>query len=121
MKTLIFFTTIILSSTAFADGKEVFNQVCARCHLQGMLGAPKFGNHVDWSPRIKEGKIDLIAEAYSGIRLMPAKGGRPDLSLEEFSSAVIYMTNQAGANWQMPTPSEYQKINKTIQKKIKAR
>lgn len=97
-------------SLALADGKAVFNQVCASCHLQGMNSAPKLGSRVDWSARIKEGKVDLIAEAYSGVRLMPAKGGKPDLSIEDFSSAVIYMANQAGASWKALNQTEHQKI-----------
>ena len=117
MNKFTFLSFLLISNLACADGQQVFNQVCASCHTQGMLGAPKFGNAADWAPRIKEGKVDLIAEAYMGVRLMPPKGGQPDLSLKEFSSAVIYMTNQAGADWQMPTPNEYQKIKKMMAKK----
>lgn len=117
MNKFTFLSFLLISNLAFADGKQVFNQVCAACHTQGMLGAPKFGKTADWAPRIKEGKVDLIAEAYMGVRLMPPKGGQPDLSLKEFSSAVIYMTNHAGADWQMPTANEYQKIKKMMAKK----
>ena len=121
MNKFTFLSFLLISNLACADGKQVFNQVCASCHTQGMIGAPKFGNAADWAPRIKEGKVDLIAEAYMGVRLMPPKGGQPDLSLKEFSSAVIYMTNHAGADWQMPTPYEYQKIKKMMAKKALAK
>ena len=110
---------LAISSKALAEGNQVFTQVCAACHQQGMLGAPKFGSIEEWVLRIKEGKIDLIAEAYVGVRAMPPKGGQPDLSLEEFSSAAIYMANAAGANWQIPTPQEYQKIKKIMARKVK--
>lgn len=119
MKRLIFLLFLLISDHVFADGQQVFNEVCASCHAQGLVGAPRFGNRLDWAPRIKEGKVDLIAEAYMGVRLMPPKGGKPDLSLEEFSSAVIYMTKHAGANWYMPSTYEYEKINKMIKKKSK--
>jgi mono/diheme cytochrome c family protein len=119
MKRLIFLLLLLIYDYVLADGQQVFNEVCASCHAQGLAGAPRFGNRVDWAPRIKEGKVDLIAEAYMGVRLMPPKGGKPDLSIEEFSSAVVYMANHAGANWQMPTPHEYEKINKMIKKKSK--
>lgn len=106
----------MLPSLAFADGQAVFNQVCASCHLQGINGAPKLGSHADWAARIKEGKVDLIAEAYGGVRLMPAKGGKSDLSIEAFSAAVIYMANQAGADWKALNQTEHQKITRKLEK-----
>lgn len=114
MKNILMLFVFLLPSTAFADGRSVFNNVCASCHLQGVNGAPKFGNRVDWAPRIKEGKINLIAEAYGGVRLMPAKGGKPDLSIEAFSAAVVYMANQSGGNWKLPNESEYQMIARKL-------
>lgn len=116
MKNLYLLFACIFPSLALADGKAVFNQVCASCHLQGMNGAPKLGDHTDWSARIKEGKVDLIAEAYDGVRLMPAKGGKPDLSIEDFSAAVIYMANQAGADWKALNQTEHQKIARKLEK-----
>jgi mono/diheme cytochrome c family protein len=120
MKNLFIFITFMLPSLALADGKAVFNQVCATCHLQGVNGAPKLGNRADWAARIKEGKVDLIAEAYGGVRLMPAKGGKPDLSIENFSAAVIYMANQAGADWKALNQTEHQKIAHQLEKSKQA-
>jgi len=107
---------LLVSNLALADGQAVFNRVFAACHLQGVQGAPKFGSYDDWRPRIKEGKLDLIAEGYMGVRLMPAKGGDPDLSLDEFSAAVIYMANQSGANWQKLSLTEKRQVFLKIQK-----
>ncbi len=116
MKNLYLLFACLLPSLALADGKVVFNQVCASCHLQGVNGAPKLGNRADWADRIKEGKVDLITEAYGGVRLMPAKGGKPDLSIENFSAAVIYMANQAGADWKALSQTEQQKIALKLEK-----
>jgi cytochrome c5 len=116
MKNLLILIIIMLPNVVLADGKAVFNQVCASCHLQGMNGAPKLGSRADWAARIKEGKVDLIAEAYGGVRLMPAKGGKSDLSIEEFSTAVIYMANQAGADWKALNQTEYRKIARKQEK-----
>lgn len=107
----------MLPSIAFADGKAVFNQVCASCHLRGMNGAPKLGNRTDWAARIKEGKVDLISEVDGGVRLMPAKGGKPDLSIEAFSGALVYMVNSSGANWSIPNEKEYQRIANKLKNK----
>jgi cytochrome c5 len=116
MKNLFILISIALPSLALADGKAIFNQFCASCHIQGMNGAPKLGSRADWAARIKEGKVDLIAEAYGGVRLMPAKGGKPDLSIEEFSTAVIYMANQAGADWKALNQTEHQIIARKQEK-----
>jgi len=116
MKNLIILITIALPSLALADGRAVFNQVCASCHIQGLNGAPKLGNRADWAARIKEGKVDLTAEAYSGVRLMPAKGGKPDLSIEAFSEALVYMVNKSGADWTVPNEKEYKLIARKFKK-----
>jgi len=85
-------------------------------HAAGMNGAPKFQNNRDWAPIIKEGKVHVIAEAYNGVRKMPAKGGKPDLTLEDFSGALIYMVNASGGNWSDPTEQEYIKIKNKLSK-----
>jgi hypothetical protein len=48
---------------------------------------------------------------------MPAKGGKPDLAVTEFASAVVFMANQAGANWKEPDEAMMKDINKRIAKK----
>lgn len=48
---------------------------------------------------------------------MPPKGGKPDLTVIEFASAVVYMANQAGANWNEPDEVVLKDINKRIAKK----
>jgi len=83
-------------------GQQVVETVCSACHATGVLNAPKIGDKEGWGKLIKEGQEKITQDALKGIRQMPARGGNPDLSDTEFASAVVYMANQAGANWKEP-------------------
>ena len=111
-----FVLTLIISLTSYAGGESTYKSICIACHASGMNGAPKFQNNLAWAPIIKEGKVHVIAEAYNGVRKMPAKGGKPDLTLEDFSGALIYMVNASGGNWSTPTEQEYIKIKNKLSK-----
>ena len=78
------------------NGEETFKDVCSTCHGQGIAGAPKFGDHAAWAPRLAEGKATLYQHALQGFQgktgVMPAKGGRTDLSDDLVRQAVDYMT-----------------------------
>ena len=95
-----------LASPAAAQprsGKEVYELACAACHARGELGAPKLGDAAAWKPLIAEGQAALSRAAIKGIRKMPAKGGRPDLSDLEVRRAVAYLANAGGAKWTEPS------------------
>jgi cytochrome c5 len=112
----------ILSSSqiVFAEpGESTYKQVCAACHNSGVLKAPKFGDQKQWAPLIAEGQVTLTAHAYVGVRGMPAKGGKPDLSIEGFSDAVAYMANKAGGNWKSPDAKTLAAINQEIESRKK--
>jgi hypothetical protein len=66
---------------------------------------------------IKEGQAIITAHGYVGVRGMPAKGGKPDLSIEHFAQATVYMANQSGASWSNPD----EKMLKAIDAEIEAR
>jgi len=85
-----------------ATGAEVYNQVCKTCHEAGLAGAPKVGDKAAWAKVIAQGQPTAVNHAMSGIRGMPAKGGNPDLESVEVERAVVFMANQAGANWKEP-------------------
>ena len=78
---------------AQSSGKQVYDQVCARCHATGMLGAPKVGSESAWSSRIKKGKQALYQSAINGIGTMPPKGGST-LPNSQIKAAVDYMLAQ---------------------------
>ncbi|HLW23560.1 MAG TPA: c-type cytochrome [Steroidobacteraceae bacterium] len=75
-------------------GEDAFKQVCSACHGAGINGAPKFGDHAAWAPRIAQGKDTLYGHAINGYKGMPARGGTtwPDATVK---MAVDYMVSQA--------------------------
>ena len=81
-----------------ANGEETFNQVCGTCHTPGLAGAPKVGDKAAWAPRIAQGKDTLYQHALAGFQgkagVMPAKGGRTDLTDELVKQAVDYMVSK---------------------------
>ena len=96
-------------------GESTYKQVCANCHGAGVLNAPKFGDKAKWAPLIAEGQVTLTAHAYFGVRGMPPKGGNPNLSVETFSDALVYMVNNSGGNWKSPDAKTIAAINKEIE------
>jgi cytochrome c5 len=91
---------------ALRSGEEVFKQVCSVCHAQGIAGAPKAGDKGAWAPRIKKGLAGLVKSAIDGLQgpkgLMPPRGGDASLADAEVTAAVVYIANQAGANFKEP-------------------
>lgn len=83
-------------------GQAVYTAVCAACHGSGAAGAPKLADAGAWRARIAQGYDTLVQHAVQGIRLMPAKGGNPDLDDIEVARAVVYMSNQSGAKFKEP-------------------
>lgn len=81
------------------SGAQVYNAACIACHGAGIGGAPVFGNHDDWAPRIAKGMDTLHDHALHGFTgdhgTMPAKGGRVDLSDQEIMDAVDYMVTES--------------------------
>jgi hypothetical protein len=45
---------------------------------------------------------------------MPPRGGKEDLSVEQFSKALNYMVNKSGGNWISPSKYMLEEINKEI-------
>ena len=97
------------------SGETTYKQVCASCHGAGVLNAPKLGDKAKWAPLIAEGQVTLTAHGYVGVRGMPAKGGNPNLSVEGFADALVYMVNNSGGKWTSPNPTTVAAINKEIE------
>lgn len=87
-------------------GDAVYGQVCKTCHDAGLAGAPKIGDKAAWGPRIAQSQSIVTQHAIAGFQgktgVMPPKGGNADLTDTEIGRAVVYMANQAGANWKEP-------------------
>jgi cytochrome c5 len=82
-----------------ADGPALYDQVCKNCHGAGLAGAPKAGDKTAWGARIAKGKALLYDHAVKGYQgqagVMPAKGGRADLSDELIKSGVDFLVSKA--------------------------
>ncbi len=90
-------------------GEQVYAQVCKTCHEAGLAGAPKAGDKGAWTARIAEGEKTLVQHAVAGyqgkVGIMPPKGGNAELTDDEVHRAVVFLVNQAGANWKEPAPT----------------
>lgn len=75
-------------------GPQVYNQACGTCHATGLTEAPILGDQAAWADRVAKGVDTLYDHAINGFNVMPAKGGRPDLSDEEVRNGVDYMLGQ---------------------------
>lgn len=102
-------------------GEEVYREVCSACHATGVANAPKFGDRKAWAPLIREGQVVLTADAWAGVRAMPPRGGRPELTLEEFGRAVAYMARAAGSGWKDPDAAMLEKIRAAEKRRTEAR
>lgn len=81
-------------------GAEVYQGACAACHGAGVGGAPRTGDTADWGVRYEQGFEVLADHAINGYQgakgMMPAKGGRSDLSDDQVKAAIWYMLAEAG-------------------------
>ncbi len=80
-------------------GDDLYEQACKACHGPGIGGAPKAGDVAAWSPRIAKGKDILYDHALHGFTgtagMMPAKGGRVDVSDDIVKQAVDHIVGMA--------------------------
>jgi cytochrome c5 len=80
-------------------GDELYEQACKACHGPGIGGAPKAGDKAAWGPRIAQGTDTLFDHALHGFTgtagVMPAKGGRVDVSDDIVKQAVDHIVGMA--------------------------
>lgn len=95
---LLFVTLSLVASLSgcFGDpelelGESIYASACKVCHAQGINGAPVYGNKKNWAPRQTQGFETLLEHATNGYGLMPAKGGRTELTDEEVGAAIKFM------------------------------
>jgi cytochrome c5 len=113
-KTLVLAAMVMVlpTITNAQSGEATYKQFCASCHDAGVLNAPnapKLGDKAKWAPLIAEGQVVLTA------RVMPAKGGSHNLSVESFADTLVYMVNNSGGKWTSPNPTTVAAINKEIE------
>jgi len=107
-----------VSYRPLASGEQVYRQVCIACRATGVENAPRLGDRQAWKPLIDEGQDTLTAHAWVGVRGMPARGGQPDLSLEEFARATAYMARAAGGDWKDPDAHMLHEIGEEIAERL---
>jgi cytochrome c5 len=73
--------------------EQIVQTMCAKCHQEGLNGAPRIGDRAAWIPRLRKGLDSLVASAVNGCGPMPARGNAANLSDAEIRGAVIYMFN----------------------------
>lgn len=100
------------AQVALRSGEAVYKQVCLACHASGAAGAPRAGEPGGWAALAGEGQAAVTAHGWVGIRAMPPKGGRADLSLEEFARATAWMARSAGVDWSDPDAAMLEAIRK---------
>ncbi len=125
--TLLFCSAVPLAvqaqtAPALKTGEQVYRETCMVCHgpgvNPGLPNVPRMGDKKAWSKLIAEGQHVLTAHAWVGVRAMPPKGGRNDLSLEEFARAVAWMARASGGTWQDPDARMLERIRGEEAKRI---
>lgn len=81
------------AQTGERSGKEIVDTVCAKCHHDGLHGAPRIGDRDAWVPRLKQGVDYAMNSAIRGHGGMPPRGDRADLTDAEIRNAILYMYN----------------------------
>jgi cytochrome c5 len=75
-------------------GAAIYASACAGCHEVGVAGAPKNGDVAAWDERLAKGMDKTLANAISGINVMPARGLCMDCSDEELTLAINFMAGR---------------------------
>ena len=80
------------------SAEGVYQSVCHTCHGTGVLESPRIDDTAEWQKRLAEGLDTVYQKSIQGVGNMPAKGGRTDLSDQNFKQVVDYMLKQAGVS-----------------------
>ena len=86
------------AGVAAVDGLATYREACAVCHDNGAMGAPSIGDRAHWQAAAAE-RARLYERAIAGYAgpkgVMPAKGGRQDLSDAAVKAAVDHLIGGA--------------------------
>jgi cytochrome c5 len=81
------------------NGETVYFEYCARCHEEGVFGAPRRGQLEDWKNRSQLWQAVLMEHAKEGYLDMPARGGLADLPDEVVNAAAEYLIEHTFCDW----------------------
>lgn len=72
-------------------GQQAYDQACARCHDEGVEGAPRTGDASSWADRSWLWEAVLFEHAKQGYLEMPPKGGDQSLNDAAVARAAEYI------------------------------
>ena len=84
-----------INEKMLSNGKEVYKNVCASCHMYGTVGAATMIDFKFWDQSANKG-MDIIlknvVEGYKGkLGVMPPKGNCLSCSDEDIKASIIYI------------------------------
>lgn len=82
----------IVGPALAADGAEVYERVCKKCHRTGVDEAPRTGDKDAWAPRLGQGRDALVKSVIEGKGAMEPRANRPELTDDEIRAGVDYLT-----------------------------
>ena len=85
-----------------AKGENIYNNVCASCHMYGTAGAATMVDFRSWNKSANKGMdkvLDNVMEGYNGaLGVMPPKGNCLSCSDEDIRASVIYIYKKVKDN-----------------------
>jgi len=82
-----------------SSGADIYEATCSLCHATGIGGAPMLSDNAAWAPRLAQAPDVLEDHVINGFQgsagVMPAKGGRMDLSDADALAALQHMIEAA--------------------------
>ena len=86
-------SSMSLAADRMADGREAYEEACARCHASGVMDAPITGRQQDWVGRSALWEAIAADHAEKGYLAMPARGGDSRQTEYSVGAAAEYMLN----------------------------
>jgi cytochrome c5 len=74
---------------------QIYVRVCAACHQEGNIDAPRVGSDKEWAPRIAKGIETLYQHALYGFNSMPPRGLCKDCTDDELKAIVDFMVRSS--------------------------
>ena len=84
----------IATAASMPNGRDVFLQNCAKCHVTGVAQAPRVSSHAEWESRLQSGRQSLLNSVLRGKGGMPPKGGNASITDDQAIAATDYIVSR---------------------------
>jgi cytochrome c5 len=84
-------TTQSATEVQAVGGEKTYQTFCKVCHVNGVAGAPKFGDKEAWATRIAKGNDVLFSSVKKGLNAMPPKGTCMTCNDDDLRAAIKYL------------------------------